>query len=155
MVFVLLASGNMLGHAEDKVPGIIIELANGEKVEYRLVDKPTVVYDGTKISLTAEGVSVDYEPTDLKKLSLGEVENVSNGINELQQEQGNIQMEGGFVRLSGFAANEAVYVYNMAGVLTQTHHTSASGSLVIPVSSLPSGISIIKANKQTIKITKR
>lgn len=155
VVFCFLSFGSLYVNAQDKVPGIIVELKNGEKLEFRLVDKPKMVFDGTKIALTAEGVSLEYTPSELLKVTTGEVENVSSGIEELNAEQGDIQVSGGFVRLSGFMPDESVRVYSASGVLKSSFTTSSDGSLTISISDLPSGISIIKTNKQSIKITKR
>ena len=155
VVICFLSFGSFCVNAQEKVPGIIVELKNGEKLEFRLVDKPKMVFDGTKIALTAEGVSLEYTPSELLKVTTGEVENVSSGIEELNAEQGDIQVNGGFVRLSGFTSGEPVLVYSASGVLKSSFATSSDGSLTISISDLPTGISIIKTNKQSIKITKR
>lgn len=153
-VFLFLTGGLGVCNAQNKVLGIIVELANGQKVEYRLSDNPKFVFDGQTITLTADGVKVEYTPNELVKVVTGEVEDAT-GIKEMETQQGSIKVEAGFVRLKGFASDEAVRVYSISGTLTASYFTSADGSLLIPLSSLPSGISIIKTNKQTIKITKR
>ena len=155
VVFYFLSFGSLYVNAQDKVPGIIVELKDGKKVEFRLVDKPKMVFDGTKIVLTAEGVNLEYTPAELLKVTTGEVENVSSGIEELNAEQGDIQVNSGFVRLSGFTSGEPVRVYSVSGVLKSSYATSSDGSLTISISDLPSGISIIKTKKQSIKITKQ
>ena len=154
LVLGLLTLGGLCSYAQDKVPGIIVELANGQKVEYRLADNPKFVFDGQTIKLTAEGVAVEYTPSELVKVTTGEVENAT-GIEELRSQQGDIKVEEGFVRLNGFGAGEAVRVYSVGGNLMGIHYVESDGSLVIPISSLPSGISIIKTNQQTIKITRK
>ncbi len=154
LVFGLLTWGGLCSYAQDKVPGIIVELTNGQKIEYRLSDNPKLVFDGQTITLTADGVSVEYTPSELAKVTTGEVENAT-GIEELKSQQGDIKVEAGFARLSGFTAGEVVRVYSVGGSLVATHYVESDGSLVIPISSLPSGISIIKTNQQTIKITRK
>lgn len=154
MVLGLLTVGSFYSYAQDKVPGIIVELANGQKVEYRLADNPKFVFDGQTIKLTAEGVAVEYTPSELVKVTTGEIEGAT-GIEELETQSGDIKVEAGFARLSGFIAGEAVRIYSIGGTLVATHHIGSDGSLLIPISTLPSGISIIKTNLQTIKITRR
>ena len=154
MVLGLLTLGGLCSYAQDKVPGIIVELANGQKVEYRLADNPKFVFDGQTIKLTAESVAVEYTPSELAKVTTGEVEGAT-GIEELETKLGDIKVEAGFARLSGFTAGEAVKIYSIGGSLVATHYVESDGSLVIPISSLPSGISIIKTNQQTIKITRK
>lgn len=153
MVFGLFAVGSLNGYAQDKVPGITVELTTGEKVEYRLMDNPKLMFDGQTITLTADGVSVEYLPFELAKVTPSEVKGISSGIDELIPQTGNINVESGFVRLSGFKDGETVRVYSVGGTLISNYKT-LNGSLVIPISMLPSGITIIKINQQKIKITK-
>lgn len=141
--------------AQDKVLGIIVELSNGQKVEYRLVDYPKLIFDGKVIKLSADGVEIEYTPAELIKVTTGKVANVSSGIEERISAQSDIKVEAGFVRLSGFVKGDAVAVSTVSGVQIAAYQIESNGSLVIPISSLPSGISIIKTNKQSIKIIKR
>ena len=154
LVLGLLTLGGLCSYAQDKVPGIIVELANGQKVEYKLSDNPKFVFDGQTITLTADGVKVEYIPSELAKVMTGEVEGTT-GIEEMETQSGDIKVEAGFARLRGFTAGEAVRVYSIGGSLVTTRYIESDGSLVIPISTLPSGISIIKTNQQTIKITRR
>ena len=155
ILFGILLFGISNGYAQDEVLGIIVEMTNGEKMEYRLVDKPQLTFDGKTIILTAEGVKIEIMPTDLQKVTMGNVESTTDIFNEASFSQGLAEVSDGFVRLSGFQSGEAVRVYNAAGIMFAEYKTSSDGSLVISISSLPSGISIIKTNKQSIKISKR
>lgn len=141
-------------YAQDKVPGIIVELTSGKTVEYRLSDSPKLTYDGKTIILKAKGMKVEYVPSEIAKVKTGIV-SVSSGIDVLKATQGTIKLDAGLIRLTGFAKGEKVRIYSSDGVLATSYHISEVGSLVIPISSLPSGISIIKVNQQNIKITKQ
>lgn len=150
----LLALFNLQICAQGKVPGIIVELTSGMKVEYKLSDMPKLIFDGNTIILATDDVKVEYMPSEIAKVKTGIV-SVSSGIEELKATRGTIRLEAGYIRLTGFAKAETVRIFNLDGALISTCHTSEEGSLIIPISSLPSGISIIKANQQTIKITKQ
>jgi hypothetical protein len=153
LVFLLLVLGHTRCFAQEKVQGIIVELSSGEVIEYRLVDHPKLVFDGTTVTLTTDGVKVEYKPTELAKVKIGEVANNSSGIEELVTQQGEINVDAGFVRFNGFQFGESVRVFTVSGTLIETYQVSSNGTLTIPISTLPSGISIIKSNKQSIKIT--
>lgn len=141
--------------AADKVPGAIIELSSGKTVEIALTDNPKMTFDGTTVKLTSVNVNVEYTPAEIVKVTIGEVDSSVSGISSVETSQATMSVEGGFVRLSGFAKNEPVRVYTLNGVQTGSFETDANGSLAISISSFPQGISIIKANQQTIKITRR
>ncbi len=141
--------------AQDKVLGIIVELKSGQKVEYRLVDNPRFVHNGNTVVLSAVGVEIEYTPTDLLKVTTAMVDDISSGVDVVSSSEESIKVEGGLVRLCGFTPNDAVDVYSLSGMLITNYHINSDGSLVIPISSLPKDVSIIKANKQSIKITRR
>lgn len=153
----LVSMGCLHGYAQtEKVLGIIVELTSGEKVECQLTKKPKLSFDGQKITLTATGVEVEYAVADFAKVTTGMVdEEVTEGISDVTLQQGEVKVSLGFVRFSGFAPNEPVRVFSVAGVLKDTYYTDADGALTLPVANLPQGISIIKANKQSIKITRQ
>ena len=155
LVLTFLIVGGFKVQAQDMVPGIIVELANGQKIEYRISDKPKMVFDGSKITLTTEGVIVEYMPTELLKVTTGEVKNTGTDIKELGITSGDIEVSASFVRLSGFPGGEPVNIYSVSGILYASHQTSADGTLLISIFSLPLGISIIKVNNQSVKITRK
>lgn len=140
LVLTFLIVGSLKVQAQDMVPGIIVELANGQKIEYRIADKPKMVFDGSKITLTAEGVTVEYTPNELLKVTTGKVKNTGTEIKEMVIPDGDIKVNAGFVRLSGFAVGESVNIYSVSGILQASYQTSTDGTLIIPVSSLPLAI---------------
>lgn len=151
-VYFSLFFGCIHANAQSKASGIIVELKNGEKVEIRLVDKPILIFDGNKISLTAKEVAMEYAPEEIEKVTMCNSENESNSIEELNAKQSNIQLSSGYIRLNNFKAGEPVKIYSVSGMLLLASEVELDGTLVISVSELPSGISIIKTNKQSIKI---
>ena len=155
LVLIILILGSFKVQAQDMVPGIIVELANGQKIEYRIADKPKMVFDGSKITLTAEGVTVEYTPTELLKVTTGDIKNTGTDIKEMNIQSGDIKIDAGFIRLSGFAVGEFVNVYSVNGILQASYQISDSGSLVIPFASLSLGISIIQVNNQSVKISRK
>jgi hypothetical protein len=154
LLFHILAISGLQVFAQDKVPGIIVELESGKKVEYALSSSPRLTFDGNIITLTAEGVKVEYVPSEIAKVKMGSV-SPSSGVEEQKSTQETIKLDDGFIRLTGFSKYLEVRIYNIGGSHTATYRTSADGLLLIPMSSLPTGISIIKAGQQTIKITKQ
>lgn len=143
------------GIAKDKVEAVVIELSSGEKVEYRLVDHPKIQYDGENITLTADGVHVEFSPLKLAKISLCEVEYISSGIIESKVNTGDMIVEEGLIRMRGFLPSEGVDLYTVSGILLSTYHILPDGTLIIPLSALPKGITVIKTNRQHIKISRQ
>ena len=57
--------------------------------------------------------------------------------------------------MSGLAAYEIVKLYNVGGKLLSTWRAASSGELIIKLSDLKQGIYIIKANQQSLKVTRK
>lgn len=152
LFFNLFFLGQMKAFSQDKVKGVIVEFCSGKKMEFRLDDHPKFVYDGKTIKLTADGVLVEFVPLDLLKLTMGEVSNVNSGIGEQTSEKNDIKVDANFIRLNGFITGDAVTIYSSNGAKQAEYRIGQDGSLIIPISSLTTGISIIKTNKQSIKI---
>ena len=153
LLFMLFMSVRI--QATDKVPGIIIELSSGKTIEIALANSPKMVFDGKKVQLTSTNENAEYESFDIKKVKVGEVDNVDTGIKGIQVEKGQINAERGFVRLTGFPANEEISLFSLGGVLIRTFRTDANGSCTIDVQTLPLGITIIKTQNESIKISRR
>ena len=153
-LFTLSTAITMQVHSTEKVPGVIIELLSGETVEIALTDNPQMVYNGTTINLTTNSFNIEYNPVDISKVYLGEVDRFDTIIQNVGMGKGSMSIENGFVRLSGFAANEILILYSLNGIQIESFHTDSNGFLDINLSSLPHGIFIIKINQQTVKISK-
>lgn len=141
--------------AADKVPGVIVELSSGGIIEIALANNPKIVFDGKKIKITSTKDNAEYAPSDILKVKVGEVDATDTGIIGIQEEKGQIKSEGGFVRLTGFPANEAISVFSINGALVGSFRTDTNGLCSIDLSNLPSGIFIIKTKNESIKITRR
>lgn len=142
-------------HATDKVPGVVVELSSGGTIEIALTNNPKMVYDGKKIKLTSSTENAEYEPSDINKVRVGEVDVTNTGIIAVQEQKGQISTEGGFVRLTDFPVGESISIYSLNGVLFSTYKIDANGSYTIDMRNLPSGISIIKTQNESIKIIRR
>ena len=154
-VFILLFLEDMYVSAQNMVPAIIVELSSGKKVEFLLADKPKIVFDGQTIKLTANGIYIEYTPTEFVKVSTGEIQSNDSGIEELIPHHENIVVEAEFICLKGFNSGDTVRIYSVEGNLTALYQISTNGSISIPISTLPSDVFIIKTNKQSIKMIKK
>lgn len=153
LLLMLFLSVNI--QAADKVSGVIVELLSGGTIEIALENNPKMVFDGKKVKITSTKDNAEYEPSDILKVKVGEVDVADTGIIGIQDGKGQIKTEGGFIRLTGFPANETISVFSINGVLVNTFRTDANGFSTIDLRILPSGISIIKIQNESIKITRQ
>lgn len=152
-LFLFICVNNIV--AQEKEIGIIVELSSGKKVEYRLKNQPKLIFDGKNIELTSGGVKVDYTLSEFVRLTIGEVEKVNTTIGEDKSLRYKIRQEAGYICFSGFDKSDVISVFSMSGIHITSFYIEANGVRVIPIYSLPIGISVIKTCKQTIKVTRR
>ena len=151
----LLLAMSISIHAVEKVSGVIIELTSGGKVEIAIASNPQITYDGTTIRLSSSTIKTVYTPADIAKVYVGEVDSSVSAISTVEATKGTMVVDGGFIRLSGFAVGTTVNVFTLGGVQTNSFKTDSNGSLNMSLTSLPKGVSIIKTNNESIKITRQ
>lgn len=141
--------------AQEKEICVIVELSSGKQIGYRLVDHPRLVFNGKNIKLTSDKVSVEFVPSELVRLMIGELEIASTEIAEETLWQNDIKLKADNIHLNGFDEGDVVSIYSVSGIHLMIYHVEATGSLIIPFASLPKGISVINTPQQSIKVIKR
>lgn len=153
MVLVLLGMGGIKAEAQSSVKGIVIEMAGGKRTEYALTETPKLTYNDNTVTLITTKGSVEFTATDIVKVVLTDIRATS--IDAVETEQRSFQLSNDEVRMSGLAADEIVKLYNVGGKLLSTWRAASSGELIIKLSDLKQGIYIIKANQQSLKVTRK
>lgn len=128
-------------------------MAGGKRTEYALTETPKLTYNDNTVTLTTTKGSVEFTATDIVKVVLTDIRATS--IDAVETEQRSFQLSNDEVRMSGLAADEIVKLYNVGGKLLSTLRAASSGELIIKLSDLKQGIYIIKANQQSLKVTRK
>lgn len=140
--------------AQDKVPGIIVELSSGESVEFRIGDNPQVFFDGNIVTIKTDYIQVDYNLTEFDLVRLGEVDNITS-IKSIKEDNVSIEIDKDYIRLNGFNANDVLKLVSLTGEILSYIKIPYTGSITISTSFFPKGITIITIGNQTIKISKQ
>lgn len=138
--------------AKDKVEGIIIELSSGNKLEFKLSDNPKFIYNGGNIVLKTNEVELKYSPSEIIKVVIGQVNDDSSIIENINNDAGFIMMPG-YIRIHSSKPEEIVVVYSISGEKITSYKTDGVGNLLLPLNSLPKGIHIVIFNNQSIKVS--
>ena len=153
-MFMFLALGNLtFAHAaEAQGKYVRVVLTNGKTIEFTLNQKPVIKYGTATVTLTYNTGSLEYQMTDIQRVSMGD--RSATGIDDIQagKAKGNMRYADGTFSLNGFEANSPVAVYDLSGRLMQTYRVSSDGSLVFSVATLPAGTYIVKAKSITYQI---
>lgn len=161
IAFATAISGSLMGQELAKC--IVIETTDGEKMECFLSANPKLQQNNDVVTLTYTDIigetdkinTVEFKTLQILKVYFSEaaLPSAINGVKA--SEESRINIEAGMIHFSGYQADEKVRVYSLSGQFILEASVPANGELTLSVSSLPKGVSIIKTNNQSIKITRQ
>lgn len=153
MALLSLASS---AYAVSQVEAVVLYTKDGKKAIYSLAERPKVEYSDDCVVLSTSSTLVEYSLVNFHKLVF-EDEYIDARIDEsaLEEKKGNIHLEGDFVVLSGLDVKDIVTIYTLTGLKLQSYPVIGGGTVYVPLSSLPHGTYIIKANSIIFKLMKK
>lgn len=139
LIALLLAAAAQVNAAEE--PALQLELTNGKTVTYALSQRPTVTFSGSDMNIATSQASASYaraEVANMKfvKIDLSAVKNVAT--DQL------LRYADGIFEAPGLD----ITVYSLAGNAVAQGHDSVS------LAGIASGVYIVKAGDQSVKIIK-
>lgn len=138
--------------AEVCVSNLVIWSKNGTKATFSLTDKPKVIFEESSLVVCSNGMEIYYEVEDLKSFTFEKhegslVKNVALGMPSFKKCDETLI-------ISNVEENSIVYIYNINGILLFQHKVNTKGEYALPLSVLPSGVSVIDVNGLIYKIIK-
>lgn len=132
---------------------LVVELADGQTINYLLLEKPVLTMDGTRLNIKSEVVETGYERNLVKRFYFtGE----STGVKEVSK--GALvykQTDADHLEISGLSQSERIAIYNTSGVQVGSISRD-SDKAVVSLSGLQRGIYLVKIGKnQTIKFVRK
>ena len=142
IITLLLVVCHTLTYAEGSA--LLITKNDGSKMGYILSEKPVVTFGATAINIKTADANADVERADIKSITFVPESEVT-AIYQLSKDNQVFEYRGGIVNVPG----AVIQVYTLDGRMLKSGHSTLS------LSDEPSGVYIIKANHQTIKINKK
>lgn len=119
-----------------------LKLTDGSHAAYVLSDRPSVTFAGSTMTVSVPGASATYERSEIA--SMGFTDYLSTVIEEFSDTVSLMRYVGGAVEAPG----RTIEVYTADGRL------AASAQDYLSTDALPTGIYIVKAGRQTLKIAR-
>lgn len=131
-----------------------VELSSGDVISFSLNKEPKITYSDYSVTVTYDGGSIEYQMSDIKRLTLG---NTNTGVNDITQAtvSGDVSFENGAFHFVGFPKNSSIFVYSLKGILIRSYNVSEEGSLTVSTDDFEHGTYIIKASNVTYKFNKQ
>jgi hypothetical protein len=134
-------------------PRLVVWLRTGEKVVYELADAPVTTFEGGQLIIRTNNVTVPYDRRNVLRYTY---EDLFTGI-DLQNDEHLVQInrEGDEVSFRGLPKGSTASIYTVSGQLVGQEKVPDNQSLTISLKDRPTGLYIIKAATETIKVLKK
>lgn len=137
---------SMIAKAEEK--SLIITFSDNTTQTFVLSTLPQITMANNKMTILAGATTAEYDLYKIKTFTFSGTTSIGN-----IEDNSEIKTEGNKIIIEGTNAN--VRIFSIDGKSTTIKTTNTSNSTVIDISSLNSGVYIIKANDKTVKISKQ
>lgn len=149
IVLLLLTAGIVTAKATDS---IILWRSNGEKITINFSERPKLTFGKGEIKITTNNHEVAYPAEEVLRCTY---ESTSSNIEHINAgTTPTLSFAGNNVIISGLSAASPVAVYNTAGQMLCSQQADSSGKTQVDITSLPSGVYIIKTSVGNFKIRK-
>lgn len=153
-LLVMVTGGSLAVWAQSTSTYIVIWQQSGRTLSYALSSQPEITYAGDTLVLSYNNVTVEYPVADILKITFSDkATDIAQGAASGQHELITVTPDG--VSLQGFEAGMPVRLYTSAGQVVTSLSTHADGSLLLSLSSFPTGVYVVKAGKSTLKVLHR
>lgn len=133
---------------------LVVWQKSGEKVYYQLATLPETTFENGQLVIKCEGQAAVYY--QLENILRYTYENVATGVDLLPSERSiEVSRDGDAVTYRNLPEGTAVSLYSAGGMLLEQRKAGDGQSLTISVANRPSGIYIVKAGKETIKLMRK
>ena len=151
----LLLVGSISLKAAEEKNALVVRLKDGTEVQFITSEKLTVTNNGNDVVFKSSTATATYPRSNVTKFYFKAA--VLNSIEKVQNEQKiNFLMQSDYILITSTEKLTKPMIYNINGMMLATSVNQIStNSATISISSLPRGIYIVTANKQSFKFIKK
>lgn len=151
----LLLVGSISLKAAEEKNALVVRLKDGTEVQFIASEKLTVTNNGNDVVFKSTTATATYPRSNVAKFYFKAA--VLNSVEKVQNEQRiNFLMQRDYILITSTEKLTKPMIYNINGMMLATSVNQIStNSATISISSLPRGIYIVTANKQSFKFIKK
>lgn len=117
-------------------------------------DKPVISYSNNELVVAANSVTIQFPLAKLRKITIeGSLDEALTDITAAELPDTKFSFSRDQASVRGEEPGTPVYVYDLNGVMCAQGVIDAQGKADIPLSSLSSGIYVVKTKKTSFKIS--
>lgn len=130
---------------------LVIHRTDGTTTVFALDEQPVTSFTRDDLVITTSTDSYSYPLTNIQRFTY---ENATT-VNSIRHTGILVAQRGGYLVVSGLQAGQIVTLYGIDGRQMATAQAYGSAPVSIPLSHLPGGVYVVKADCVTFKILKK
>lgn len=134
---------------------IIVKTKDGGEYKFVLESKSCMSFEGANLTLDQGGVIHTFELTNIKNVTYGDVQNVTEGIEPAVVNTLCISYQDGCVVVSNLKPEEKVTLYSVKGATESMAKADGQGVAKLNITNIAKGIYIISTGNSSHKILKK
>lgn len=145
---------SLIDGSQPKFETLVLWHSNGSTTEIALSKKPVIQFVADKVLVQGSGINFEYPSNDILKFTykkeevVNDIDTPSNDVNFFRDKE--------HIVFNGIKSTDEVALYKLSGSRIPVQLSfSENNKVMLSLSSLPSGIYILKVNGRTTKITKQ
>ena len=132
---------------------LVVWLKNGDKAYFDLNTLPETSFGGGKLTIKSSTSAISYQLGDVLRYTYDD--NGASGIEEQPSAYSvKISEEGEDITFRNLKPGTIVKLFSLGGVLLEQRTAEGSKPLTISIQNRPSGVYVVKADHETIKLMK-
>ena len=149
-MLLLLAATVAWGQTEKR---LVVWQKSGEKVYFDLADLPETTFEDGKLVIKTNQATVSYQLENILRYTYQGF--VATGIEQQANDRTvTVSREADEVTFGNLPEGSTVGLYAANGMLLEQFKTNAGKTFTLSIRLRPSGVYIVKAGKETIKLTR-
>ena len=132
---------------------IVVWMKDGSTHTLYLTQKPVITVQNRNLHIESRAGTVEVPLTSVVRYTFDRFD--ATGVTEMSDEKTDVSLEHNQLVVTGLKIGDNVDVYDVSGKLIQHVQSRRNGSYRINLSSLPTGVYVVKANQTTVKFMKR
>lgn len=130
---------------------LVLWLSDGTKTDIEVSQLPQIKFENDKVIITSSVLNMEYKAEEVLRFTYkGE----GTAISPIQDEAG-VSQENGRLVFHGISSANQVSVYSTNGTRIPVSLSNNGGFYSLSLSTIPTGVYILKVNGKTSKFTKK
>lgn len=152
-LFLAIAMFGLATAAQAAGPRLVVWTKSKGKVSYNLSEVPITTFSGNQLIIRTSTATIPYERKDVLRYTYEDLK--STGIS-LQSNERSVEItpDGSTVTFRGLPAGTVAKVFAINGVLVEQATATDGAPLTLSIQNRPSGVYIIQAGMESIKLMK-